>query len=150
MQIIAANKKAFHDYLIGDRFEAGLVLTGPEVKSLRINTGSIKESYTIEKDGELWLTNCHIKKYSSSKDVENITTRERKILVKKKELNKIIGASRREGMTVVPIKLYFNDKGLVKLTIALAKGKKKHDKRASIKDKEWVINKQRLIKNRSL
>ena len=150
MQIIAANKKAFHDYLIGDRFEAGLVLTGPEVKSLRINTGSIKESYTIEKDGELWLTNCHIKKYSSSKDVENITTRERKILVKKKELNKIIDASRREGMTVVPIKLYFNDKGLVKLTIALAKGKKKHDKRASIKDKEWVINKQRLIKNRSL
>ena len=150
MQIIAANKKAFYNYLIGDRFEAGLVLTGPEVKSLRINTGSIKESYTIEKDGELWLTNCHIKKYSSSKDVENITTRERKILVKKKELNKIIGASRREGMTVVPIKMYFNDKGLVKLTIALAKGKKKHDKRASIKDKEWVINKQRLIKNRSL
>tara|TARA_B100000929_G_scaffold49897_1_gene36293 strand:+ start:201 stop:653 length:453 start_codon:yes stop_codon:yes gene_type:complete len=150
MQIIAANKKAFYDYLIGDRFEAGLVLTGPEVKSLRINTGSIKESYTIEKDGELWLTNCHIKKYSSSKDVENSTTRERKILVKKKELNKIIGASRREGMTVVPIKLYFNDKGLVKLTIALAKGKKKHDKRVSIKDKEWVINKQRLIKNRSL
>ena len=150
MQIIAANKKVFYNYLIGDRFEAGLVLTGPEVKSLRINTGSIKESYTIEKDGELWLTNCHIKKYSSSKDVENITTRERKILVKKKELNKIIGASRREGMTVVPIKLYFNDKGLVKLTIALAKGKKKHDKRASIKDKEWVINKQRLIKNRSL
>ena len=90
------------------------------------------------------------KKYSSSKDVENSTTRERKILVKKKELNKIIGASRREGMTVVPIKLYFNDKGLVKLTIALAKGKKKHDKRVSIKDKEWVINKQRLIKNRSL
>ena len=150
MQIIAANKKAFHDYLIGDRFEAGLVLTGPEVKSLRINTGSIKESYIIEKDGELWSTNCHIKKYSSSKDGENSTTRERKILVKKKELNKIIGASRREGMTVVPIKLYFNDKGLVKLTIALAKGKKKHDKRASIKDKEWVINKQRLIKNRSL
>ena len=150
MQIIAANKKAFYDYLIEDRFEVGLVLTGPEVKSLRINTGSIKESYTIEKDGELWLTNCHIKKYSSSKDFENSTTRERKILVKKKELNKIIDASRREGMTVVPIKLYFNDKGLVKLTIALAKGKKKHDKRASIKDKEWVINKQRLIKNRSL
>jgi len=150
MQLIAANKKAFYDYSIGDKFEAGLVLTGPEVKSLRINTGSIKESYTIEKDGELWLTNCHIKKYSSSKDVENITTRERKILVKKKELNKIIGASRKGGMTVVPIKLYFNDKGLVKLTIALAKGKKKQDKRASIKDKEWVINKQRLIKNRSL
>ena len=151
MQIFAANKKAFHDYLIGDKFEAGLVLTGSEVKSLRINTGSIKESYTVEKEGELWLTNCYIKKYSSSnKEEEYNTVRKRKILVNKKELNRIIGASRREGMTVVPIKLYFNDKGFVKLTIALAKGKKKHDKRASIKDKEWGINKQRLVKNHSL
>ena len=150
MQIIAANKKVFHDYLISDKFEAGLVLTGPEVKSLRINTGSIKESYTVEKDGELWLTNCYIKKYSSSKQAESNTIRERKILVNKKELNKIIGALKREGMTVVPIKLYFSDKGFVKLTIALAKGKKKQDKRASIKDREWGINKQRLIKNRSL
>ena len=150
MQIIATNKKAFHDYMIGDKFEAGLVLTGSEVKSLRINTGSIKESYTVEKDGELWLTNCYIKKYSSSKDLSNNTIRERKILVNKKELHKIINASRREGMTIVPIKLYFNNKGLVKLTIALAKGKRKQDKRASIKDREWGINKQRLIKNRSL
>ena len=151
MQIIAANKKAFHDYFIVDKFEAGLVLTGSEVKSLRINTGSIKESYTVEKEGELWLTNCYIKKYSSSNsEKEYNTVRKRKILVNKKELNKLIGASRRDGMTVVPIKLYFNDKGFVKLTIALAKGKKKHDKRASIKDKEWGINKQRLIKNRSL
>ena len=84
MQIIAANKKAFHDYLIGDRFEAGLVLTGPEVKSLRINTGSIKESYTIEKDGELWLTNCHIKKYSSSIAQNYNPLKKRKILAKKK------------------------------------------------------------------
>ena len=150
MQIIAANKKVFHDYLISDKFAAGLVLTGPEVKSLRINTGSIKESYTVEKDGELWLTNCYIKKYSSSKDIENNTIRKRKILVNKKELNRIIVASKREGMTVVPIRLYFNDKGLVKLTIALARGKKKQDKRASLKDKEWGIHKQRLIKNRSL
>ena len=150
MLIIASNKKVFYDYLIGDRFEAGLVLTGPEVKSLRINTGSIKESYTVEKDGELWLTNCYIKKYSSSKQAESNTIRERKILVNKKELNRIIRASKSEGMTVVPIKLYFNDKGFVKLTIALAKGKKKQDKRASIKDREWGINKQRLIKTRSL
>jgi len=150
MQIIATNKKAFHNYFIGDKFEAGLVLSGSEVKSLRINTGSIKESYTVEKEGELWLTNCYIKKYSSSKDLENNTNRERKILVNKKELNKLIGATRRDGMTILPIKMYFNDKGFVKLTIALAKGKKKQDKRASIKDKEWGINKQRLIKNRSL
>ena len=150
MQIIATNKKAFHDYLIGDKFEAGLVLTGSEVKSLRINTGSIRESYTVEKEGELWLTNCYIKKYSSSKDAENNTIRERKILVNKKELNKIIGATRKDGMTILPIKMYFNDKGFVKLTIALAKGKKKQDKRASIKDRVWGINKQRLIKTRSL
>jgi len=150
MQIIATNKKAFHDYLIGDKFEVGLILTGSEVKSLRENTGSIKESYIVEKDRELWLTNCYIKKYSSSNEVSNHTIRERKILLKKKELNKLIGAVRREGMTILPIKIYFNDKGFVKLTIALAKGKKKQDKRASIKEKEWGINKQRLIKRRSL
>ena len=150
MQIIAANKKANHNYFINDKFEAGLVLSGSEVKSLRINTGSIKESFIVEKEGELWLTNCHIKRYSSSNDVASTTTRSRKILVKKKELNKIIASARREGMTVVPITLYFNDKGIAKLTIGLAKGKKKQDKRVTLKEREWQINKQRLIKNRSI
>ena len=150
MQIIAANKKAKHDYFINDKFEAGLVLTGSEVKSLRLNTGSIKESFIVEKNGELWLTNCYIKRYSSSNDVDSRTTRERKILVKRKELNKIVAAARRDGMTVVPITLYFNVKGIAKLTIGLAKGKKKQDKRVSIKEREWGINKQRLIKNRTI
>ena len=145
MQIIAANKKATFDYLINEKFEAGIVLTGSEVKSLRINTGSIKESFIIEKDSELWLTNCYIKKYSSSNDTNYNTTRKRKILVNKKQLNKIIGASRKDGMTIVPITLYFNQKGLAKLTIGLAKGKKKQDKRAAIKDREWGIKKQRLL-----
>jgi len=148
MQIIATNKKASYDYLISDKYEVGLVLTGSEVKSLRVNTGSIKESYIVEKQGELWLTNCYIKKYSSSKDDSN-TTRERKILANKKELNKIIGASKRDGMTIVPISLYFNIKGFAKLTIGLAKGKKKQDKRVSIKAKEWDIKKLRLLKNHS-
>ena len=147
MQIIAANKKANFDYIINEKFEAGLVLTGSEVKSLRINTGSIKESFIVEKEGELWLTNCYIKQYSSSNDSNSNTIREKKILVHKKQMNKIIGASRREGMTIVPITMYFNDKGIAKLTIGLAKGKKKQDKRASIKDKEWGIKQQRLIKN---
>lgn len=147
MQTIAANKKANYNYFINEKFEAGLVLTGSEVKSLRVNTGSIKESFIVEKEGELWLTNCYIKKYSSSNDDNSSPTREKKILVHKKQLNKIIGAARREGMTIVPIILYFNDKGIAKLTIGLAKGKKKQDKRASIKDKEWGIKKQRLIKN---
>ena len=147
MDIIASNKKAKFDYFINDKYEAGLVLTGPEVKSLRINTGSIKESFIIEKNGELWLTNCYIKKYASSNEKNINPTRERKILIKKNELNKIIGASKHSGMSIIPISLYFNDKGIAKLTIGLAKGKKKQDKRASIKEKEWKINKQRLVKN---
>ena len=146
MQIIAANKKANFDFFINEKFEAGLVLTGAEVKSLRVNTGSIKESFIVEKEGELWLTNCYIKKYSSSNEGAYNTTRERKILVNKKQLNKIIGSSRKDGMAIVPITLYFNDKGLAKLTIGLSKGKKKQDKRATIKDKEWGIKKQRLLK----
>ena len=147
MQIIAANKKANFDYFIKEKFEAGLVLTGSEVKSLRINTGSIKESFVVVREGELWLTNCYIKKYSSSNEQSFNTTRERKILVNKKQLNMIVGSSRKDGMTIVPITLYFNKKGLAKLTIGLAKGKKKQDKRATIKDKEWGIKKQRLMKN---
>ncbi len=150
MQIIANNKSASFNYLISEKFEAGLALTGPEVKSLRVNTGSIKESYILEKNGELWLTNCYIKKYSSSNEIDNNRIRERKVLVKKKELNKIIGSSRRLGMSIVPILLYFNDKGIAKLSIALAKGKKKRDKRTVIKAKEWDIKKQRLEKNRTI
>ena len=149
MKIIAANKKANFDYFIIEKFEAGLILTGSEVKSLRINTGSIKESYISEKNGELWLTNCYIKKYSSSNEIENNSLRDRKILVKKKELNKILGASRKSGMTIIPITMYFNAKGLAKLSIGLGRGKKKHDKRIAIKTKEWGIKKQRLLKNRS-
>ena len=147
MKIIANNKKANHDYFINEKYEAGIVLTGSEVKSLRINTGSIKESYITDKEGELWLTNCYIKKYSSSNESSD-TNRDRKLLVSKKELHKILGASKKEGMTIVPILLYFNTKGLAKLTIGIAKGKKKQDKRHSIKDKEWSIKQQRLVKNR--
>ena len=150
MQTIAANKKANHNYLIKEKYEAGLVLTGAEVKSLRVNTGSIKESYIMEKGGQLWLTNCYIKKYSSSIEKENNTTREKKILVNKKELNKIIGSSKKEGMSVIPLLLYFNDKGLAKLSIGLGKGKKKYDKRSAIKSREWAINKQRIEKNKEI
>ena len=150
LKIISKNRKARFNYFFKEFFEAGIVLKGSEVKSLRINTGSIKESYIIEKYGELWLTNCYIKKYSSSNESNFSTTRERKILVNKKQLNNIIGSSRKDGMTIVPITLYFNEKGLVKLTIGLSKGKKKQDKRVSIKEKEWGIKKQRLLKNRSI
>ena len=146
MQKIASNKKANYNFTIKEKFDAGLVLTGEEVKSLRINTGSIKESYIIEKNGELWLTNCYIKKYTSSINKNHNSTRERKILVNKKELNKIIISSKKEGMTVIPLLLYFTDRGIAKLSIGIGKGKKKYDKRASIKAKEWKIKKQRLEK----
>ena len=150
MQIIAVNKKANHDFLIKEKFDAGIVLTGSEVKSLRINTGSIKESYVLEEKGELWLTNCFIKKYSSSNNDVYHSTRSRKILVNKRELNKIIGLSRKDGMTIIPLLLYFNDKGFAKLSIGLGKGKRKYDKRAAIKSKEWNIKKQRLEKNKHI
>ena len=150
MQIIAVNKKANHDFLIKEKFDAGIVLTGSEVKSLRINTGSIKESYVLEEKGELWLTNCFIKKYSSSNNDVYHSTRSRKILVNKRELNKIIGLSKRSGMTIIPLLLYFNEKGIAKLSIGLGKGKRKYDKRAAIKLKEWNIKKQRLEKNKHI
>ena len=105
MQIIASNKKANYNYFINEKIETGIVLTGSEVKSLRINTCSIKESYIIESGGELWLKNCYIKNYSSSSEINFDTIRERKILIKKKELNKILGSIKKEGISVVPISL---------------------------------------------
>tara|TARA_Y100000590_G_scaffold85387_1_gene95472 strand:- start:1707 stop:2153 length:447 start_codon:yes stop_codon:yes gene_type:complete len=146
MQIIASNKRANHDYLFSKKIEAGIVLTGSEVKSLRFNTGSIKESYIYEKNGELWLVNCFIKKYFSSSDSENNPTRDRKLLITKKELNKVVGMVKKEGMSVIPINLYFNNKGLAKLTIGLGKGKKKYDKRAISKENDWRIMQNRLLK----
>ena len=147
MKIIAANKKATFDYNISHKLDAGIILTGSEVKSLRYVSPSIKESYIEEKDAELWLTNCFIKKYVSSSDKENNPTRSRKLLVNRKELNKILGLLRRDGFSVVPITMFFSDKGLVKLNIGLGKGKKKYDKRQDQKSKDWNKNKQRLLKN---
>ena len=146
MQIIATNKKANHDYLIKDKYEAALVLNGSEVKSLRVNTGSIKESHIYEKKGELWLSNCFIKKYSSSNSEQHETTRIKKILVNKREFNKIVCLSKKDGKTIIPLILYFNDKGLAKLSIGLGKGLKKYDKRAIIKSKEWKNKKEKLLK----
>ena len=150
MRTIAANKKANYDFTIKEKFEAGLVLTGSEIKSLRVNTGSIKEAYIIEKQGELWLTNCFIKKYSSSINKDYNSTRARKLLVNKRELNIIISSFKRKGMTIVPLLLYLDDRGLAKISVGLGKGKKKYDKRAEIKTKEWDIQKQRLEKNRNI
>ena len=133
MKIIAANKRANHDYLISQHINAGVVLTGSEVKSLRINTGSIRGSFIIEKNGELWLSNCYIKKYNNSNDKLYNPNKDRKLLVTKKEINKILGQLKQGGISIVPISLFFDNKGVVKLKFGLGKGKKKFDKRKSIK-----------------
>tara|TARA_B100001063_G_scaffold99362_1_gene92855 strand:+ start:772 stop:1218 length:447 start_codon:yes stop_codon:yes gene_type:complete len=147
MNIIANNKKATFDYEISLKLDAGIVLTGPEVKSLRNNSPSIKESYIENEGGELWLCNCHIKKYESSNEKDHNPIRKRKLLLNKKELNKVLGSVRRDGFAVVPISIYFNEKGLAKLNIGLGKGKKKFDKRETQKMKDWNKTKQRLLKN---
>ena len=147
MKIIANNKKATYDYEISDRIKSGLVLTGSEVKSLRINSPSIKEAYVQEIEGELWLCNCFIKKYHSSDDKVDDSTRQRKLLISKKELNKLTGSIKKDGYTIVPIRMFFNEKGLVKLDIGLGRGKKKYDKRQSEKLKDWNKSKRRLLKN---
>ena len=147
MKIIATNKKATFDYQISLKLDAGVVLTGPAVKSLRNNSSSIKEAYIENDAGELWLCNCHIKKYESSNEKEHNPIRKRKLLLNRKELNKVLGAVRKEGFTIVPISIYFNDKGLAKINIGLGKGKKKFDKRETQKMKDWNKTKQRLLKN---
>ena len=147
MKIIADNNRANYNFTISNRIEAGIVLTGSEVKSLRINTGSIRGSYIIEKNGELWLSNSFIKKYQNSADYKYDPTRKRKLLITKKEYNKISGSIKQGGFTIIPLSLYFSDKGLAKLSCGIAKGKKKIDKRESIKQRDWNIKKQRLLKN---
>ena len=147
MKIIAANNRANYNYSVSNKIDAGIVLTGSEVKSLRINTGSIRGSYIIEQQGELWLSNSFIKKYDNSNDKNYDPSRNRKLLVTKKEFNKISGLIKQGGITIIPLSLYFSDKGFAKLSCGIAKGKKKIDKRESIKQRDWNIKKQRLLKN---
>ena len=147
MKLITANNSANYNYTISNKIEAGIVLTGSEVKSLRTNTGSIRGSYIIEQNGELWLSNAFIKKYQNSNDNNYDPSRNRKLLVTKKEFNKISGSIKQGGFTIIPISMYFSDKGIAKLSCGIAKGKKKIDKRQSIKQRDWNIKKQRLLKN---
>ena len=147
MKIIASNSRANYNYTISNKIEAGIVLTGSEVKSLRNNTGSIRASYIIEQNGELWLSNAFIKKYQNSNDTNYDPNRNRKLLVTKKEFNKISGSIKQGGFTIIPISLYFSYKGIAKLTCGIAKGKKKIDKRQLIKQRDWNIKKQRLLKD---
>ena len=146
MKVIAANKRANFDYEIIYKLDAGIVLTGAEVKSLRTNTGSIRGSFVIEKKGELWLTNCYIKKYNNANQNNYDPNRGRKLLISKKELNKILGYINQGGLSVVPLLLFFSDRGLAKLSFGVGKGKKKYDKRQTIKEKDWNMKKSRIMR----
>ena len=144
---IALNKKAKHDYFLGDRFEAGLVLEGWEVKSLRDGRVQLKESFVVLQNGEAWLMGVNISPLlSASTHIHPNPTRSRKLLLHAEELSRIFGAVERKGFTLVPVALYWS-KGRVKVEVALAKGKQAHDKRASEKNRDWGREKERLMKH---
>jgi SsrA-binding protein len=145
--VIAANRKARHDYFIEATFEAGLVLEGWEVKSLRAGSAQITESYVYIRSGEAWLIGAHFSPLkTTSTHVNAQPTRSRKLLLHRQELDRLIGAVERKGMALVPLDLHWH-KGRAKLTIGVAKGKKQHDKRASDKDRDWQRQKARILKH---
>ena len=145
-KVVAENRKARFNYEIGEKFEAGISLTGTEVKSLRGGRSSIAESYVTEEGGEAWLVNADIPEYASGNRFNHERKRPRKLLLHKRQINKLIGAVEREGMTLVPLKLYFNEKGRAKVELALAKGKKLHDKRETEKKRSWERERGRLMR----
>jgi SsrA-binding protein len=145
----AQNRKARHDYFIEDTLEAGMMLLGTEVKSLRSGRASIGEAFAIEKEGELWLVNAFIPEYDSASRFNHMPRRARKLLVRKREMGRLLGSITREGMTLVPLAIYFNDRGIAKLQLGLAKGKRKVDKRESIKERDWKREKARELRNRN-
>ena len=148
VKIVADNRKARYNYQIGETFEAGIVLTGSEVKSMRTGKASIGESYAGTRDGELWLYNSNISEYKQAGPFNHAPKRPRKLMLHRRQINKLIGAVEREGMTVVPLKLYFNEKGRAKVEIALARGKKLHDKRETEKKRSWERERGRLMRQK--
>jgi len=145
---IAVNRKARFNYEIGETFEAGIALTGTEVKSLRVGKATIAESYADARGNEIWLINANIPEYLQANRYNHEPKRPRKLLLHRRQINKLIGAIEREGMTLVPLKLYFNPKGRAKLDLALARGKKLHDKRQSEKKRDWQREKGRLLRQK--
>lgn len=144
--VAAVNRKARHQYFIEDSLEAGLALQGTEVKALRAGNANIAESYAEERGGQMWLVNAHIGEFSHGNIHNHEPRRPRKLLLHKRQIDRLAGAVQREGYTLVPLKLYFNDGGRAKLELGLAKGKKLHDKRDAEKAKDWSRQKQRLLK----
>ncbi len=148
LKVVAENRKARHNYFIEDDLEAGIMLEGSEVKSLRTGKANIAESYASVEDGELWLINGYIPAYDRARSFGHDERRRRKLLVNKRELAKLWQGVGREGMTLVPLRLYFNEKGRAKLQLGLAKGKKMQDKRETEKKRDWQRDKARLLRDR--
>ena len=146
----ALNRRARHDYLIEDKLEAGLVLHGTEVKSLRQGGASIAEAYADVQSGELFLVNANIPEYKASARFNHQPRRPRKLLLHRKQVDRLLGAVRREGVTIVPLALYFNARGRAKVELGLATGKRKSDKRQAERDRDWQRNKARLLRSRDL
>lgn len=147
-KIAARNRKARHDYLIEDKLEVGIALVGTEVKSLREGRGSIAEAYAGEKGGELFLFNAYIPEYQSGHRFGHETRRPRKLLLHRREIDRLGGLIRRAGITLVPLSIYFNDRGIAKVQLAVARGKKKYDKRAAEKERDWQRERARLMREK--
>jgi SsrA-binding protein len=148
-QTVADNRRAGYEYSLEDKFEAGIMLAGTEVKSLRHGQASIKEAYVGPQRGEIWVFNMNIPEYKQANHgQQHEPKRPRKLLLHKKEVHKLMGAVNREGYTIIPLRLFFNGRGIAKLEIALAKGKKLHDKRETEKKRDWGREKRRLLKDK--
>ncbi len=144
---VADNRRARFDYHLEDKFEAGIELKGTEVKSLRLGQCSLNESYVGPKGDEIYIFNAHIPEYQQAgRHLQHNPKRMRKLLLKRREINRLIGSVSREGYSIIPTRLYFNSRGIAKIEIALAKGKKLHDKRETIKKRDWSRQKQKLLK----
>ncbi|WP_326524254.1 SsrA-binding protein SmpB [Sphingomonas sp.] len=148
VKVVAENRRARFEYFIEQTFEAGIALTGTEVKSLRFGEGSIAESYAEIRDEQAWLVNANIPEFSHGNRFNHEPKRPRKLLLHQREINKLHGAVAREGMTLVPLSVYFNGRGRAKVELALAKGKKTHDKRETIKERDWKREQGRLLRDR--
>jgi len=146
--VAAQNRKARHDFSIEENFEAGIQLVGTEVKSLRAGRATITESYASPEDGELYLINAYIPEYESSGHFGHQPRRPRKLLLHKREIAKLLIAINRKGMTLVPLSIYFNERGLAKVNLGLGRGKQKSDKRADVKERDWKRDKARLMRAR--
>ncbi|MEO7564415.1 MAG: SsrA-binding protein SmpB [Sphingomicrobium sp.] len=146
-KVVAENRRARFDYFVEDRFEAGIQLAGTEVKALRQGEGSIAESYATVTGEEVFLINSHIPEYSHGNRLNHEPRRARKLLLKAREIAKLQGAITRQGLTLVPLSIYFNPRGKAKVELALARGKKEHDKRETIKERDWKREQQRLLRH---